>query len=72
MKVISSDLGDNWEKPPTLLLHGSVNGGADWLRFGHCKDAGSRGCGRRLDGSGQEAWHIRRGGQTLLYWLPRQ
>jgi len=21
-----------------LLLHGSVNGREDWLRFGHCKD----------------------------------
>jgi len=51
----------------TLILHASGDGRADWLRFGHwklCVDMG-------VDwDSGQEAWHLRKDGQTLLYWCP--
>jgi hypothetical protein len=38
MEVISSDVGGDKQELLTLLLHGSVNGRADRLRFGHCGD----------------------------------
>ena len=42
MKVISSGLGGDWKKLLMFLLHGGVSGRVDRLRFGHCKDTGSR------------------------------
>lgn len=38
MEAILSDLGSDPKKSLTLVLHSSLNGRADWLRFGHCKD----------------------------------
>ena len=55
MEVNSSDTNGDRQKSLTLVPHGSVNGGANWLRFGHCRDPELRVRGVDWDGLRQGA-----------------